>query len=115
MSSRVALRIALAVVAAAIVAAIVWQTNYSRDARIERAYESCIRQFGGSAPAQRPGVAPSRGGSDPTLGESIGNAMQDLVKGVTAGMSGAVCGAVREACRADFDGAVCQNALAGFH
>ncbi len=85
------------------------------EARIESAYESCIRQFGGSAPAQRPGVAPSRGGSDPTLGESIGNAMQDLVKGVTAGMSGAVCGAVRAACRADFDGAVCQNALAGFH
>jgi hypothetical protein len=40
--------------------------------------------------------------------------MQDLVKGVTAGMTGAVCGAVRDACNADFDGAVCQNALAGF-
>jgi hypothetical protein len=29
-------------------------------------------------------------------------------------MSEAVCGALRDACRADFDGVVCRNAIAGF-
>ena len=116
MSSGVVLRIGVAAAALAAVAAIVWQANYSREARIERAYESCIRQFGGAPPASKAGAAPATSPNDPGAGlaESLGKARQDLVKGVTAGMSGAVCGAVREACRSDFDGAVCQNALAGF-
>jgi hypothetical protein len=107
--------VVLVVVVVAIVAAIVWERGYSREARIEHAYASCMKQFGGAAP-QRPAAAASGApaASEATLAESLGKAMQDLVKGVTAGMSGAVCGAVREACQADFDGAVCQNALAGF-
>jgi hypothetical protein len=104
-------------VAAAIVAVVawfVWDREFSREARIERAYASCMRQFGESAapkaaaPAASPAVPPG------TLADSLGQAMQDLVKGVTAGMSAAVCGGVRDACRSDFDGAVCRNALAGF-
>ena len=94
----------------AIVGWLVWQKEYSREARIERAYASCMKQFGG-ADAKTPAKAPP---ADATLAESLGKAMQDLVKGVTAGMSGAVCGALRDACRADFEGAVCQNALSGF-
>jgi len=106
----------LAVVAAGVAGAIVWQTQFSREAQIERAYDACIRQFGGPAPRQASaGTAnASATGDGAPLGESIGKAMEDLVRGVTAGMSGAVCGAVREACRADFDGAVCRNARAGF-
>ena len=96
----------------AVIAWIVWQHEYSREARIERAYASCMKQFGG-APDPKAAKAPPPP-ADATLAESLGKAMQDLVKGVTAGMSGAVCGAVRDACRADFDGAVCQNGLAGF-
>lgn len=105
------------VVVLAIIAVVFWQRGYSREARIERAYASCMKQFGGGAP-ERPAssATPSAAASapTPTLADSLGQAMQDLVKGVTAGMSGAVCGAVRDACQADFDGAVCQNALAGF-
>ncbi len=106
----------LAVVAAGVAGAIVWQTRFSREAQIERAYESCLRQFGGNALRQdTPGRTETHAaGSGPTLSDSLGKAMEDLVRGVTAGMSGAVCGAVREACKADFDGAVCRNALAGF-
>ncbi len=117
MRSRTGLLLVVVVVAAAAIAgAIVWQTRYSREAQIERAYEACIRQFGGPAPRQASaGTAnASATGDGAPLGESIGKAMEDLVRGVTAGMSGAVCGAVREACRADFDGAVCRNARAGF-
>ena len=112
--SRVAIGFALGVATVAIVAAIVWQTTYSREARIEAAYESCIRQFGGKpeGPKGSAGSAPNDRAAG--MAESLGKAMQDLVKGVTAGMSSAVCGAVREACRSDFEGAVCQNALAGF-
>ena len=106
----------LAVVAAGVAGAFVWQTQFSREAQIERAYESCLRQFGGNAVRQ---ATPGRtetvaAGSGPTLTDSLGKAMEDLVRGVTAGMSGAVCGAVREACKTDFEGAVCRNALAGF-
>jgi hypothetical protein len=105
-------KIAVLVVVVAIVAAILWQREYSREARIEHAYASCMKQFGGTA---APGTAPKATDTpDPTLAESMSRTMQDLVKGVTAGMTGAVCGAVRDACNADFDGAVCQNALAGF-
>jgi hypothetical protein len=107
-------KIVVLVVVVAIVAAILWQREYSREARIEHAYASCMKQFGGTvAPATA--TAPKAPDTpDPTLAESMSRTMQDLVKGVTAGMTGAVCGAVRDACNADFDGVVCQNALAGF-
>jgi hypothetical protein len=112
-------RVVVVVAAAiAIAAAIGWQREYSREARIERAYASCMRQFGGAAPSRaapaRPVGSPGANAPDPRFADSLDQAMQDLVKGVTAGMSGAVCGAVRDACQADFDGAVCRNALAGF-
>jgi hypothetical protein len=94
----------------AIVGFLVWQREFSREARIERAYAACMKQFGGTPEAKAPPSVPP----DATFAESLGKAMQDLVKGVTSGMSAAVCGGLRDACRADFDGAVCQNALAGF-
>ena len=102
--------VAVAIVVA-VVAGIVWQREYSQDARIARAYDACMKQFGGAVDKSPP-AAPAA--VDPTLADSVGKAMQDLVRGVTAGMTGAVCGGVRDACRADFDGAVCRNALAGF-
>lgn len=110
------MRILLAVVVgAAIVAALAWQHYHSKEARIERAYDACMAQFGGST-AARPSDAGAAGPTTPpTAADALGKAMQDLVRGVTSGMSGAVCGAVRDACRADFDGVVCRNAIAGFH
>ena len=87
---------------------------FSREARIDAAYESCIRQFGGKPEGPKGSAGSPPNGRANGMAESLGKAMQDLVKGVTAGMSSAVCGAVREACRSDFEGAVCQNALAGF-
>ena len=102
----------VAAIVVAIVAGIFWQREYSQEARIEHAYDACMKRFGGKADA--PASTSSPAPLDPTLADALGKAMQDLVRGVTAGMSGAVCGAVRDACRADFEGAVCQNALAGF-
>lgn len=112
--SRIAFGFAIVVAVVAVVGAIVWQAKYSREARVEAAYESCIRQFGGRHDAPKGSAASEPNGPATVTADSLGKSMQDLVKGVTAGMSGAVCGAVREACRADFEGAVCQNALAGF-
>lgn len=106
-------KVVVVVAVIAIAAALAWQRAYSHEARIERAYASCMKQFGGAAP-ERGAPASPPAAQDPALADSLGRAMQDLVKGVTAGMSGAVCGAVRDACHADFEGAVCQNALAGF-
>ncbi|CAG0959884.1 hypothetical protein BURK1_00658 [Burkholderiales bacterium] len=111
---RALARIALVVLAVAIVASIAWQQVYSNEARIEHAYATCMSQFGGAARAPAAAPATEAGVPGATMAESLGKAMTDLAKGVTAGMSAAVCGAVRDACRADFDGAVCQNALAGF-
>ena len=111
------MKIVVLVVVLAIIAAVFWQRGYSREARVERAYASCMKQFGGAAPERPPSSAPGPPAASapaPAPADPLGQAMRDLVKGVTAGMSGAVCGAVRDACQADFDGAVCQNALAGF-
>ena len=108
------LKLVAIVAVAAIAAAIVWQHTGSREARIERAYASCMEQFGGGAAAAPPASTAPVGTTDPTFADQLGKAMQDLVKGVTSGMSGAVCGTLRDACKADFEGAVCQNALAGF-
>ena len=100
-----------AAVIAGILGYLVWDREFSRDAQIERAYASCMKQFGGNPDAKAAAPAPPPG---TTFADSLGKAMQDLVKGVTSGMSAAVCGGVRDACRADFEGAVCRNALAGF-
>ena len=97
---------------AAVVAWVLWDREFSREAKIERAYASCMKQFGGIPETKT--AAPAAPATETTLADSLGQAMQDLVKGVTKGMSGAVCGAVRDACRSDFEGAVCRNALAGF-
>lgn len=109
------MRIAIAVViGAAIAAAIVWHRYYSQEAEIQRAYEACMAQFGGAKETPKGSAATTKPGEPPTAADALGKAMQDLVRGVTAGMSGAVCGAVRDACHADFDGVVCRNAIAGF-
>ena len=86
-SARKTRLLALAVVAACVAGAIVWQTQFSREAQIERAYESCLRQFGGNALGQAtPGrTEPVAAGSGPALTDSLGKAMEDLVRGVTAG------------------------------
>jgi hypothetical protein len=100
----------VAAIVVAIAAGLGWRHAHSEEARIARAYDACMKRFGGQSATPPASPAPA----DATAAESIGKAMQDLVRGVTANMSGAVCGGVRDACRADFDGAVCQNALAGF-
>ena len=56
-----AMKIVVVVVVVAIVAAILWQREYSREARIERAYASCMEQFGGATP-QRPPARDAGGG-----------------------------------------------------
>lgn len=105
------MRIVVAIVAGiAIVAALAWQHYHSRDAQIERAYEACMTRFGASKSA--PATADPR--ATQSAADALEQAMRDLVRGVTSGMSGAVCGALRDACRADFDGVVCRNAIAGF-
>ncbi|MCC6379556.1 MAG: hypothetical protein IT519_12150 [Burkholderiales bacterium] len=107
-------RVVVAVlVGAAIVAAIAWQRLYSQEAQIERAYEACMTRFGGGKEGAK-AATPPESGSQASGADALGKAMQDLVRGVTAGMSEAVCGALRDACRADFDGVVCRNAIAGF-
>lgn len=101
------------VVGVAIVAAIAWQRLYSQEARIERAYHACMARFGANRDVAG-GAGSSAAASQAPDVNGLDKAMQDLVHGVTAGMSKAVCGAVRDACRADFDGIVCRNAIAGF-
>lgn len=98
----------------AIVAAIAWGRYTSREAKIERAYEACMAQLGASTSAPAAATPPSAAAPSTSAADALGKAMGDLVRGVTAGMSGAVCGAVRDACHADFDGVVCRNAIAGF-
>lgn len=106
-------RIALAVVGVALVAVVLWRQFMSRDARIERAYEACMASFASAAPAT---ASPQLPPSDATaaFAQSLGKAMTELVAGMTAGVSGTLCGALRDQCRANFDGAVCRAGLERF-
>ncbi len=105
------MRVVVAIVLGlAVVGVLAWRHYHSRDAQIERAYAACMARFAGAKAA--PPAATS--GAAPSAADALGEAMTDLVRGVTSGMSGAVCGALRDACRADFDGVVCRNAIAGF-
>lgn len=108
-------RIALAVFGAAFVAVVLYRQFVSRDARIERAYEACMKSFAATPPA--PSAAAPAPASDPlgALAQSLGQTMTELVAGVTAGMSGAICGALRDRCKADFDGAICRAGLERFN
>jgi hypothetical protein len=98
---------------------LVWNQLYSRSARIETAYKACMKQVGAADEQTKAAIdkdAATRKSGDPAaamvdgLAKGLGRAMSSMVQG----MGSAMCGAVRDTCHRDFDGALCRAALAQY-
>jgi hypothetical protein len=70
-----------------------WTHYFSRDAKIERAFQSCVSKM--------------NAGVDQGKVKSTDEAMASMMKGI----GGAMCGMIKEACKQDFNGPVCQAAI----
>lgn len=100
----------LIVVIVAVVGYLVWERHFSQGGRIETAYKACMREFGGGADkaAADMKTQPPKG-DDPAA--AIAKGMGDALTSMLQGLGGAMCGAMKDACTRDFDGAMCQAAL----
>ena len=105
------LKTALIVVIVVVLGWLVWERHFSRDARIDRMHATCMREFGTVAGdlASAPGV---RAGTDDAPQAAIARGATDALTSLRQGVGSAVCGMARDACRRDYDGQVCQAALA---
>jgi len=102
----------LIVLIVAVVGWLVWERHFSRDARIESAHRACMSAFGGNADAGDGAKAPPAKGNDAAA--AIAQGVADALTSMRQGVGGAMCGAVRDACTRDFDGSICQAALARY-
>ena len=100
----------LIVVIVAVLGYLVWERHFSRDARIESAFNACMKELGASTENAKPeSSAPAQKSGDPAT--SIAKGAGDALTSMLQGMGGAMCGALKDTCTKDFDGQVCQSAL----
>jgi hypothetical protein len=100
----------LIVVIVAVLGYLVWERHFSHSARIESAFNACMKELGASTEKARPDPGtPTQKGSDP--GTSISKGVGDALTSMLQGMGGAMCGALKDTCTKDFEGQICQTAL----
>ena len=105
-----ALKPVLVVVIVAVLGYLIWERHFSRDARIESAFNACMKELGASAERAKPDAgAAAQKGSDPAT--SIAKGVGDALTSMLQGMGGAMCGALKQTCTKDFEGQICQAAL----
>jgi hypothetical protein len=100
----------LVVVIVVVLGYLIWERHFSRSARIESAYNACMKELGASTEKTKPDTGtPTQKGSDPlaSIGKSVGDALTSMLQG----MGGAMCGALKDTCTKDFEGQICQAAL----
>lgn len=80
------------------------ETFMSRDAQIDSMHRGCVAEFVEMTAKLKPG--------DPATGllKGLSERFGRLLDGVSGNMSDTVCGALRDACREDFDGGICTAA-----
>ena len=80
------------------------ETFMSRDAQIDSMHRGCVAEFVDLAAKLKPG--------DPPIGmlKGLSERFGRLVDDASGSMSDRVCGALRDACREDFDGRICTAA-----
>ena len=100
------LKFALVVVVVTIVGYLLWHRPLSQGARIEAAYNACMKDMD-AASTKANAQAPK--GNEPA--SSVTKAMGDTMVAMLQGMGGAMCGVMKDACTKDFDGQLCQTAL----
>ena len=106
--------VALGVVVAVALFAI-WNARFSPEAEIERIHRACLAEIEAGKARMKSGLERGAGEGRPDdparsivkgLSESLGRMLDD----VAGSMGDTVCGAVRDACREDFDGRICTAA-----
>jgi hypothetical protein len=105
------LKPALVVVIVVVLGWLVWERHFSRDARVDRMHAACMREFGG-ATDDSPTAPDARAGKDDGPAAAIAKGAADALTSLRQGVGSAVCGMARDACKRDYDGQVCQAALA---
>jgi|SRR5271167_830088 len=90
-----------------------WNHYFSRTARIERAYTACVAKLSAGGLQATPHVTTPAAGDDASaaLAKGMGDAVTSMVQGMTGAMGGAMCGMIRDSCRQDYNGPVCQAGL----
>src|SRR5438046_813009 len=102
------------IVVAAVAAAsyFVWNHYFSRAAKIERAYAACVSKMeAGMSQAKADLASKVPSGSDPS--SAIAKGMTDAMASMMQGMGGAMCSMIKDTCKQDFNGPVCQAAISG--
>lgn len=93
--------------------ATVWWFVTANERRVDAAYASCMKDIGSQADKAAADFAARQPAADPKAvaeAKGIGDAVTSMMQGI----GGAICGAVRDTCRRDFDGSACQAALSRF-
>jgi hypothetical protein len=85
-----------------------WQQTFSRDAQIDALHRACMAEFAEVAAKMKAGVQPGETSSG--IAKGLSESFGKLLEGMSGGVSDAVCAAVRDACRDDFDGRICTAA-----
>ncbi len=80
------------------------ERHFSPAAQIESMHRACLAEFAEATAKLKPGDA------GPALFKGLSESLGRMLESVSGGMSGAVCGALRDACRDDFDGRICAAA-----
>ena len=104
------MKILLAIAMLVIVGYAVWDRNFSRSAKIESAYNTCMKHFSAAtdkAKADASNQQPKGDDAAAALAKGMGDAMTSMVQG----FGGALCGTIKDSCKQDFDGPICQAAL----
>lgn len=87
-----------------------WDHFFSRAAKIERAYQACMKQINTGMDRAKADVdAKTANGNDPSA--ALAKGMSNALTAMMQGMGGAMCGTIKETCNQDFYGPVCQSAL----
>jgi hypothetical protein len=85
-----------------------WQRTFSRDAQIEAVHQACTTEFAEAAARMKSGV--QSGESPSAIAKSMIDGLGRMIDGMTGSMGDTVCATVRDACREEFDGAICTAA-----
>ena len=113
-TARNAAWVALGVVVAVALFAL-WNARLSPEAEIARVHRACLAEVEAGKARMKAGIERGAGGSRPDdpvspLVKEFADGLGRMLDGVAGSVGEAACGAVRDACRDDFDGRLCKAA-----
>jgi hypothetical protein len=94
------MKAAIVVIVLAAVGYYAWSHYFSREAKVERAYQSCVSKMSA-------GIEKAKGSASQSGDKNMQEAMNSMMQGI----GDAMCGMIKEACKQDYNGQVCQAAI----